>query len=480
MFEKVKSKFYEIISVFQKNNFDTKLIKKAYDFANKAHGGQLRKDGKPYIIHPVEVAYILADLGFDEDVVSAALLHDVVEDCGYTVSQIAELFNPEVAKLVDCVSAIDQAKYIFNKEDIFEDPSFPKASREEQSFKKLIAIGKENPKGFCIKFADRLNNLSTIGCFDHNKQLEKVKETEKWILPIAKRLNAKYFYESIKNECFKIVYRGKCDHFLEQYSSYHNSNKHNVENILEMLNGLFLNKVVRAIKFNDIKEYKIYENLSKRSKTINISQISQGQILKAPNYDIYLLYNEEKFGDILRRVINSLNKKLSNFLKIIDIKTDSLTQLTYLVVEDEFKNKYNLHILSLEEYATEQTGVLTKQLADIMDDDELDELDVELIKVKTRSGEVKYIQEGSTVLDFAFKIHKDIGFGFKYAVVNGSKTKIPPYTKLMENDTIEIITEKDECGNIINFASLKWFAYVNTDLAKKALIKYFEQNLKAN
>ena len=81
------------------------------------------------------------------------------------------------------------------------------------------------------------------------------------------------------------------------------------------------------------------------------------------------------------------------------------------------------------------------------------------------------------MLDFAFKIHKEIGFGFKYAIVNDSKTKSPPYTKLFEGDKIEIVVEKDENDEIINNAELKWFAYVNSDFAKKCLIKFFEGKL---
>lgn len=111
------------------------------------------------------------------------------------------------------------------------------------------------------------------------------------------------------------------------------------------------------------------------------------------------------------------------------------------------------------------------------DEDNINDLERDLIRVKTRSGEVKYIAKDSTVLDFAFKIHKDIGLTFKYAIVNGSKTKLPPYTKLNEDDRVEIITDKKTNGEPIINAKLKWLAYVNTELAKKVLIKYFEKYL---
>jgi hypothetical protein len=179
MLDEVELKFNEIIEVFERNNNSTDLVKKAYAVARELHKDQRRKDGKMYILHPLEVALILAKLNFDEKVVSSAILHDVVEDCGYTIEEVTREFGKTVAEMVDCVSAIDETKYIFDAEEIFEDRNFEKASIEEQSFKKLIAIGKKNPLGFCIKFADRLHNLRTIQCFPMGKQLEKVKEALK-------------------------------------------------------------------------------------------------------------------------------------------------------------------------------------------------------------------------------------------------------------------------------------------------------------
>jgi GTP pyrophosphokinase len=134
--------------------------------------------------------------------------------------------------------------------------------------------------------------------------------------------------------------------------------------------------------------------------------------------------------------------------------------------------------MSQTDYALLRNGTLNGQDSEmLLDEENLDSLEEDLIKVYTRSGEIKYIPKGSTVLDFAFKIHKDIGFGFIYAVVNNSKTKCPPYTKVYEGDKIEIVVEKDNIGEVINRAELKWLAYVNTEFAKKNLIKYFERKI---
>lgn len=477
MFEQIDKRFEFILSYFKEDKKSTKMIEMAYNIARDLHKNQLRKDGTPYLSHPVEVAITLTKLGFDENVICAALLHDVVEDCDYTLEEIKRNFNSTIAEMVDCVSAIDKAKFVFDNEDIYEDANFEKASIEEQSFKKLIAIGKKNPLGFCIKFADRLHNLRTIDAFPFNKQLEKVKETEKWILPIANILNTEYFYRSIKNECFKIKHKQDGKDFLEHYDVYHQTNKDNIEFLRKKLERLFANSCIKKIKIKDVREYKVFEDVQKKLKNISVSKVSQGQILKVTNYNIYLLYEKGKYNEVITDIFNVLNRRLGD-VKIIDAKIGNFTKKPYYQLEDKYKNKFNLYIMSMADYTILRNGTLDGQYNDLIDDDNLDSLAVELMKVMTRSGEIRYIPKDSTVLDFAFKIHKDIGLGFKYAIINKSKTKVPPYTKIYEGDQIEIVVDKNDKGEIKNIAEIKWLAYVNTDFAKKCLIKEFEKKLK--
>lgn len=477
MFEEIDKRFNVIVEKFSISQNPTFLITKAYEFAKKMHGSQLRKGGDLYLSHPVEVALILADLGFDENVVSAALLHDVVEDCDCDIDTISNLFNSTVAQLVDCVSAIDDKKFVFNKDNIFENENFQKASIEEQSFNKLVSIGKGNVLGFCIKFADRLHNLRTIDCFEYNKQLEKVKETERWIIPIAKAMNAEYFYKAICNECFKIKHRYSGESFFEQYNNYHNSNFENI-NVLNLhFQELFANTYIKDIKIKNIREYNVYEQVCNLIKTTNIAKISQGQILKVANYNIYLLFKTNKeYKDIVCEIFDVLNSDKELTVTVIDARIDEFTHKPYFELQDKCKNKYRLFIMSLSDYAIQKNGTLDGQNDDWIDDN-LDSTDNELIKVKTRSGDIIYIPKGSTVLDFAFKIHRDVGFGFKYAIINNSKTKVPPYTKVFDGDKVEIIVDKDADGVVLNNAKLKWLAYTNSGLAKKYLIKYFESVL---
>lgn len=469
----VENRFLEIKSSFNADR-DLNFLDKVFEVAKNLHKGQFRKDGTPYISHPVEVALILANLEFNVDVVCAALLHDVVEDCGYTIKEISENFNSNIAEMVDAVSAIDKTKYVFDEDEIYEDVNFLKSSVEEQTFKKLIAIGKKNPMGFAIKFADRLHNLRTIECFDYNKQLEKVRESEKWIIPIAEKLNSERFYRELKNECFKIVNRFSAKTFLEHYKIYHITNQYNIELLKRSLNEAFSNSSIKEIKIQNIREYKVYSDLKELFPSENIGLVSQGQILKVANYNIYCLYKDEKHRDVVGETLFIINKKLSDKIKIIDVKVGRFTHKVYYQLEDNSRNKYNLYIMSFNDYALQKLGTLEGQVNDLIDEDNINNLSTNYIKVKTRSGEVKFIPENSTVLDFAFKIHQDIGFGFKYAIINGSRTKQPPYTKLNEGDKVEIFVDKNLDGEIVNVSQLRWLAYVNTEFAKKNLVKWFE------
>ena len=204
----------------QKNSADISNVIKAYNFAYDKHKDQRRKSGEPYILHPVQVAGILEKLDFNTDVICAALLHDTVEDCGVTVEEIETLFNKQIAQIVDAVTAIESDTFNPDTENIFSNTDdFLKQALEDQTYQKLISIGKNNIFGFYIKFADRLNNLQTIGVFPKYKKEAKITETRKWIIPLAKILKTKFFYENLNNECFLISTEDENEKYLYTYSN---------------------------------------------------------------------------------------------------------------------------------------------------------------------------------------------------------------------------------------------------------------------
>ena len=159
----------------KKNSIDIANVVKAFHFAEEKHSGQFRKDGTPYIIHPVEVAKILEERDFNTDVICGALLHDTVEDCNVTIDELKSTFNHQIAQIVDAVTAIRKENFLPDSNNIFTDTKdFLKQAVEDSTYQKLISIGKNNKFGFYIKFADRLNNLSTIACFPKYKKEAKI------------------------------------------------------------------------------------------------------------------------------------------------------------------------------------------------------------------------------------------------------------------------------------------------------------------
>ena len=168
----------DIINRVKKTNrkSDTKLIMKAYQFAKNNHGDQLRKSGEPYIIHPMQVAYILADLGLDDATVCAALLHDVVEDTDITHQDLINEFGLEIAEMVDGVTKLSKLNY----ESIEE-------AQVENYRKMFLAMGKDI-RVIMIKLADRLHNMRTLKFLSRDRQIANAKETMELYAPLANRL----------------------------------------------------------------------------------------------------------------------------------------------------------------------------------------------------------------------------------------------------------------------------------------------------
>lgn len=465
--------FNEIKSILSERGQTSYKVEKAYNLASSLHKGQTRNDGAPYINHPMEVALILAQVGFDEDCICAGILHDTVEDCGYLLEDVEKEFGTIVARIVDAVSEITSDKFDFseeNQKNAYVEKQFEHETLDEATFNKLISLGKKEPLAFYVKFADRLHNLRTLKGFPVYKQLEKVRQTEQWVLPIAEKMQSNYFFKQIKNECFKIENSRVYEDFWYIYNNNLEYSKRNIKIIIQNLKKIFsqTNKNIK-VEYDLVKEYEVFDILKQKKYLKNLSNISENQISMIPLYNIYVIEptieNNKRFSFIYKN-------KMSIFSKLIDANIDKMTGDSYMVLCDNSRVLYNVFHLTSSEYMYRNIG--TDQYLNEIDEKNTHEIIVKQIKVKTRSGEVRFIAENSTVLDFAFSIHDDLGFSFDYASIN-SRTKMPPYKKLNNGDWIEIFTHRDENNKPIYCPKFKWLAYVNTESAKKKLIKYFEK-----
>ena len=182
----------DIVNIMKKNNkkSDVKLIMEAYEFSKLQHGDQLRKSGEPYIIHPVQVAYILAELGLDDATICAALLHDVVEDTDITHQDLINKFGDEIAAMVDGVTKLSKLNYQSIEE-----------AQVENYRKMFLAMGKDI-RVIMIKLADRLHNMRTLKYLTRDRQIANAKETMELYAPLANRLRNLFFKVGIRGFIF--------------------------------------------------------------------------------------------------------------------------------------------------------------------------------------------------------------------------------------------------------------------------------------
>lgn len=471
------------------NNSTYTKVEKAYNIACELHKTQVRKDGTPYIIHPLEVALILAKKGFGENCICGAILHDTVEDCGYTLDEIEREFGTSVRNMVDTVSEIKEENFdvmVERKKSLYVNKEFMHISVDEKTFKKLIADGKKHPLAFYIKFADRLHNLRTIKNFPYPKQIEKVKETEEWIIPVAITLKSNYFYRELTNECFKIKNKDQYDDFLSIYNYSLETSERNFKFLIKTFKEHFFQYSDKIKIYNDnVKEFEVFNSLKEKKLLKNLDNISENQIDIIPLYNIYVVepssVKEKRFNFIFKNQFYPL-------LKLVGYNVDSMTKIPYLIVQDKSRVLYKIFHVSDIEYRNFTIGE-SDNLVNI-DDRNTHNLPIRKITVMDCNKDNAYsIAENSTVLDFALFLDDKVGLCFDYAEIipaekpktkkDGDKKpnrliKHAPYKVLSDGDTVIIHYKTDNNGNFIPNAKIRWIAYANTESAKLILVNHFE------
>ena len=476
--EKYEEIYENILSdLKRKQVVDIGLFIKAYKTAKELHKDQFRKSGEPYIIHPMQVTEILNRLDFDINVLCAALLHDTAEDCNYSIDQMREDFNPAIAKIVDAVTAIELDLDKYSEDD------FPKYLAESQTYHKLISIGKENLFAFYIKFADRVNNLRTLDSFPRYKQLEKITETEKWILPIVHILKSWWFERQISNLCFLSRFKPELENFNKIYNKFFLYNSKNFEELQSNFTNsltMYLKKTKQSndlhkISIKPCTELETYNIVSETMHTKSITEVKQSYLNKFAITKLYITINsntsQKELNDFIFKFLTTEKNNLE--VSITGYGIEPFTNKNYIIITDKYRNKYQLFVFNLKDYLKYRNGTVAGIDLNFIDENS-ENISTNYITVRTRSDEKIIMPEGSTVLDFAFKIHKDFGFSVKHAFINDSPIKSPIYRRLADNDKINLVLEKDKDGHCKNISQIRWIMYAKTESAQKKLVRYFE------
>ena len=477
---KLEVSYNDLTNIFSQKHpgADRDGIKRAYAFANEKHGGVRRRSGEPYINHCLRAARLLAEHGFDSICMMAALLHDVVEDCDVTLTQVRELFGREVAKTVDAVTALSDRDYdgrrlTKKQRDILSDAKF---------------LNKVNTRALYVKIADRIDNLSTISCFSEEKRLLKAQHTREMLIPLAQKAGAFYFVDQLEDLCFRIEHPAQLAQMEEACRRIHAENRLTTEKALDKLENIF-----DPLRNNYTKELAPYHRniiSFEHADRIMVSLFRQATASADKIGDMRLLLSKETFAfhDLFLTVSNDLEEAGTPvrphdlFFKyfdlvlsregfyIVDYRRTTHKDSTYFLLADERDNLYRLFIRTEEEKDRYRTGSRIDE--DTFFQGTVDEVEPRdaykpKIKVFRKDGTAMLIDKGATVLDFAFHIHTGLGLHFKYACLNGNATRLPAYTRLNDRDTVVITQEEDVQP------TFTWFKYVKTSRATDRLVRYF-------
>lgn len=485
---KVQYTIEDIVNKMKKNNkkSDIKLIMKAYNYAKENHGDQLRKSGEPYIIHPIQVAYTLAELELDDATICAALLHDVVEDTEVTHQDLINEFGIEIAEMVDGVTKLSKLNY----ESVEE-------AQVENYRKMFLAMGKDI-RVIMIKLSDRLHNMRTLKYLSRDRQIANAKETMDLYAPLANRLGIYSLKWELEDLSFKYLYP-------EEYREIVEGIDRKREERLQ-----FIDKIEEQIK-QELKKQKIEAEITGRAKHLYsiYRKMKRDNITLDQIYDLFalrIIVNSVKDCYAALGVVHELyNPMPGRFKDYIAVPKPNMYQSLHTTLIGEKGTPFEVQIRTWDMHRIAEYGIAAHwaykeasfakgkkanvkvsedKLAwlretlewqkDMQDPQEfLNTLKTELFEdevyVFTPKGDIKVLPSGSTPIDYAYSIHAEIGHHMTGCKINSKM--MPIITKLKNGDIIEIITSENSKG-----PSRDWLKFIQSSTAKNKINAWFKKN----
>lgn len=455
---------------------DIAQVWEGYRYAFKAHDGVVRKTGEPYIIHPVSVACILAELHMDIPTIMAALLHDVVEDTPITTGDIKDIFGQQVAELVDGVTKLDKIE-------------FQSASQAQaENFRKMLLAMSQDVRVILVKLADRLHNMQTLEAMRPEKQRLIAKETLDIYAPIANRLGLNAIYQELEDLSFKYLYPMRYSAISKAVKAARGNRKEVVSKILDSIKQQLLSLNIEAeVSGREKHLYSIYKKMS--GKTTAFSQI----------YDIYgfrVVVKDLSSCYLALGALHGLYKPIpSKFKDYIAIPKANGYQSLHTTLFGPFGTPIEVQIRSAEMHNIADAGVAAhwlykasdaqltalqqqthqwlQRLLEIQSEssdslDFLEHLKIDLfpdeVYVFTPKGKILALPKGATAVDFAYAVHSDVGNSCVAVRIN--QDLAPLRTELHNGDHVEIIT------GALAKPNPAWLNYVVTGRAR-AHIRHF-------
>ena len=488
MSEVINHSIEEVLETAKKMNrrADLKKIRKAYDFAKEKHGDQLRRSGEPYIIHPVQVAYTLAELGLDESTISAALLHDVVEDTEVTREELAKTFSEEIAEMVDGVTKLGKLNYTSKEEE-----------QVENYRKMFLAMGKDI-RVIMIKLADRLHNMRTLKFLTRDRQIANARETMDLYAPLANRLGMYTLKWELEDLSFKYLYPEDYRELVEGINKKREERLKFIDQIIDEIRVQLKKQKIDAEITGRAKHlYSIYRKMQRDNKTLDqIYDLFALRIIVNSVKDCYAalgvvheLYNPMpgRFKDYISVPKPNMYQSLHTTLIgpkgtpfEVQIRTWDMHRIAEFGIaahwaykEASFMGGKKANVKVSEDKLSWLRETLEWQ-KDIEDPQEfLNTLKTELFEdevyVFTPKGKILVLPRGATPIDFAYSIHEEVGNKMTGCKINSKM--MPIVTSLKNGDIIEIMTSDNSKG-----PSRDWLKFVKSTTAKTRIQRWFKKN----
>ena len=460
---------------------NTRLIRRAYDLAKAAHKGQTRVSGEEYIIHPLHVAQILTELHIDDVTISAALLHDVVEDTIYTNEQIADMFGEEVAMIVDGVTKLVRIKYK-SKEEV-----------QLENYRKMFLAMAKDIRVIMVKLADRLHNMRTLKYMREDKQKRIAKETSEIYAPLANRLGISNIKWELEDLCLRYLEPETYYDLVENVKQKRRERQAFIDTSIEQIREKLDEANIKADINGRAKHfYSIYKKMKRDNKSISeIYDLSAIRVLVESVKDCYGVLGvihamwkpiPGRFKDYIAMPKSNGYQSLHTTVMTrgypleIQIRTYKMHQVSEYGVAAHWKYKeagkgatagnavdqkmnWLRQMVNLQQELSDPKEYFEALKVDIFSDE---------VFVFTPKGDVVDLPKGSNPIDFAYRIHTEVGHHCVGAKVNGKM--VPLEYKLKNGDIVSVVTNKANNG-----PSRDWLNIVASSETRSKIRSWFKK-----
>ena len=461
---------------------DREFLRRAYIYSAKAHRGQERASGIPFLSHPLEVTYILTQLQMDTSTLATGLLHDTVEDTTATTDEIRNLFGDEVAQLVDGVTKISQMSFT------------SQAEKQAENFKKIILATAKDIRVILVKLADRLHNMRTLDALSRQRQTRVSQETMDIYAPLANRLGIHWIKAELDDLCFRYLHPSEFREIEKNLRRQQRAHAKYIQDVIETIQEMLTDRdLVGEVNGRVKNMYSIYQKMI--AQNLEFHQVHDLIAFRIILDDVKECYAALGF-------IHSLWMPVpGRFKDYIALPKENMYQSLHTTVVGPHGDRMEIQIRTKEMHQIAEEGIAAhwgyKEKRKLDEDDDakfawlrqlvqwrtemedpeefLDSVKIDLfpneIYVFTPQGDVIALPKGSTPIDFAYRIHTDVGHQCVGARVNGAI--VPLKHEMKSGDRVEVITQKT------GRPSRDWLKFVKTSGAKQKIRTYIRKEERA-